>query len=269
MSAYPRQTYHTYHKKRPKRSAAELPSHWWLALSAILFVAALAFLALFAGTWLSYKQSDSYYKELGTTALPLGLQQQTTETAQTSSVDFAALQAINPDAAAWLVVPGLDISLPVVQAQDDQTYLHKGFSGANDPNGCLFFSAPQDGQFGSLYRVIYGHNIHTGAMFGRLTDYKSEEFYRQNPSFTLCTPQGDKLCRIFSCHEAVDGEDLYEIARQPGDDYDAFLQSLKAASLYDTGVPVPSGSQVITLSTCSSSYGGGTDRFVVHAIVEP
>lgn len=266
MNAYRRKT--TYHKRKTQQAAVEGPSHWWLALSAILFAAGLVFLALFAGTWLSYRHSDAYYKELRTAALPQGVQQ-TTETAAATQVDFAALQAINPDAAAWLEMPGLGVSLPVVQAQDDQTYLHKGFSGESDPNGCLFIAAPQEGQTTDLYRVIYGHNIHTGAMFGQLTKYADENFYRKNPSFTLCTPQGDKTCRIFSCHAAVDGEDLYETAREPGEAYDAFLQQLKAASLYDTGVAVPGGSQVITLSTCSTSYGGGTERFVVHAIIDP
>lgn len=127
---------------------------------------------------------------------------------------------------------------------------------------------PQGGD-ATLYRVVYGHNMHTGAMFGQLTEYESEAFWQQHPTFTLCTPAGDRTCRIFSCHTAVDGEELYHTNREAGAEYDAFLQQLKAASLYDTGVDVPGGSQVLTLSTCATSYGSGPDRFVVHAVIEP
>jgi len=42
---------------------------------------------------------------------------------------------------------------------------------------------------------------------------------------------------------------------------------MKAASAYDTGVDVFPGDKVLTLSTCDSSYSGGKDRFVVHAIM--
>ena len=80
-----------------------------------------------------------------------------------SPVDFATLQAVNPDAAAWLEMPGLDLSLPIVQAQDNQTYLHRGFDGSDSPAGCLFFAASTDGD-AALYRVIYGHNLHDGSM---------------------------------------------------------------------------------------------------------
>ena len=39
--------------------------------------------------------------------------------------------------------------------------------------------------------------------------------------------------------------------------------------LYDTGVDVPSGSHILTLSTCRSAYASNNQRFVVHAIMEP
>ena len=255
---------------RGTRERLKPPSHLWIVLIIILVLAGIGFLALFAHDWMQYRKSDLYYTALHEVALPQAeaVAADTTPATPESSVDFASLQALNPDAAAWLEMPAIGVSLPVVQAQDDQTYLHVSFDGTSNPNGCLFFAVPQGGDVG-LYRVLYGHNIHTGAMFGKLTQYKNESFYQQNPTFTLCTPAGDKTCRIFSCHAAVDGEDLYKTGRTAGDEYDAFLQQLKAASLYDTGVEVPSSSQVLTLSTCASSYGSGTDRFVVHAIVEP
>ena len=70
---------------------------------------------------------------------------------------------------------------------------------------------------------------------------------------------------IFSCHSATDGEDLYRTDRTYGEAYDTFIQELSDASDYDTGVDVPQNSRVLTLSTCASSYGSGSERYVIHA----
>lgn len=240
------------------------PSRGWLVLSILLLLAGLGFLAAFGWQQYGYIKSSRFYEDLQQT---VQAQPQDAGAETGSRIDFAALQAINADTAAWLEMPGLSLALPVVQARDNQTYLHIGFDGSSSPEGCLFFAVPQ-GEDPTLYRVIYGHNLHTGSMFSGLLNYREESFYQENPTFTLCTPEGDSIYRIFSCHEAVDEEDLYRTDRTAGEEYDAFLQQLQQASLYDTGAVPPSGAQVITLSTCATSYGSGTDRFVVHAYRE-
>lgn len=230
------------------------PSRFWLVLSIVLLLAGLGFLGAFGHAQYQYGKSGRYYARLQQTAAdPDG------------GIDFAALQAINPDAAAWLEMPGLGISLPVVQAADNETYLHRSFDGSDSPAGCLFFAAPAgDG----LYRVIYGHNLHDGSMFNGLLNYRDEDFYAANPTFTLYTPEGAGTWRIFSCHTATDMEELYRTDRTAGEEYDAFLQQLLEASEYDTGAELPEGAQAVTLSTCLTSYGSGLERYVVHAYRE-
>ena len=230
------------------------PSRFWLELSIVLLLAGLGFLGAFGHAQYQYGKSGRYYARLQQTAAdPDG------------GIDFAALQAINPDAAAWLEMPGLGISLPVVQAADNETYLHRSFDGSDSPAGCLFFAAPAgDG----LYRVIYGHNLHDGSMFNGLLNYRDEDFYAVNPTFTLYTPEGAGTWRIFSCHTATDMEELYRTDRTAGEEYDAFLQQLLEASEYDTGAGLAEGAQVVTLSTCLTSYGSGLERYVVHAYRE-
>ena len=230
------------------------PSRFWLVLRIVLLLAGLGFLGAFGHAQYQYGKSGRYYARLQQTAAdPDG------------GIDFAALQAINPDAAAWLEMPGLGISLPVVQAADNETYLHRSFDGSDSPAGCLFFAAPGgDG----LYRVIYGHNLHDGSMFNGLLNYRDEDFYAANPTFTLYTPEGAGTWRIFSCHTATDMEELYRTDRTAGEEYDAFLQQLLEASEYDTGAELPEGAQVVTLSTCLTSYGSGLERYAVHAYRE-
>ena len=238
------------------------PSRGWLVLSAALLLAGLGFLGAFAHAQYQYAKSSSYYAGLRQTALPAGQ-----EAGTDATVNFAVLQAINGDTAAWLEMPGLDLSLPVVQGTDNQTYLHTAFDGSDSPEGCLFFAAPVDGET-ELYRVIYGHNLHTGSMFSGLLRYREQDFYTQYPTFTLYTPEETQTWRIFSCHEATDTGEIYRTGRAEGEEYDAFLQQLLAGSDYDTGAAPPSGAQVLTLSTCATSYGSGLERYVVHAYRE-
>ena len=106
---------------------------------------------------------------------------------------------------------------------------HRGFDGSESPAGCLFFSAA-DGGDGALYRVIYGHNLHDGSMFGALLRYRDPEFYARYPTFTLYTPEGAATYRIFSCHTATDTEPLYRTDRRGG------LRRLFAAADRSVGV---------------------------------
>lgn len=42
-------------------------------------------------------------------------------------VDFAGLKKVNPDVIAWIQIPALNISYPVVQGSDNYYYLHHMF----------------------------------------------------------------------------------------------------------------------------------------------
>ena len=95
------------------------PSRWWLVLCVVLLLAGVGFLGVFGYEQYGYLKSSRYYDELAQ------LSHQSTGEQSMSSIDFAALEQINPDIAAWLEMPGLPLSLPVVQAQDNDTYLHK------------------------------------------------------------------------------------------------------------------------------------------------
>lgn len=230
--------------------------------SGVLLVLGVVFLALFRREQSAYRASDRQYRELAqkmTGAGPDG---------RLSLVDFEGLLAQNPDTAAWLELPGIGLSLPVVHTSDNDYYLHHSFDGLANNNGCLFLAAQNSGDFSELYNIIFGHNIHNGAMFGRLGQYADAGFWAENPAFFLYTPAGDYTCRVFSCHAAQDGDAVYTVGWETGGEYDAFLAELCALSDYDTGVVPEPGSRVLTLSTCASSYAGNAKRYVVHAVLE-
>ncbi len=53
-------------------------------------------------------------------------------------IDFEGLQAVNPDVIAWIDIPGLSISYPVVQGTDNAYYLHHLFTGEYNSSGSIF-----------------------------------------------------------------------------------------------------------------------------------
>lgn len=53
-------------------------------------------------------------------------------------VDFNKLEEINPDIIAWIEIPGLEISYPVVQGKDNEYYLHHLITGEKHKSGSIF-----------------------------------------------------------------------------------------------------------------------------------
>ena len=54
-------------------------------------------------------------------------------------LDVDALQALNSECYAWIVIEGTDISFPVMQPSEDLSwYLSHDFWGEEDDNGCIY-----------------------------------------------------------------------------------------------------------------------------------
>ena len=53
-------------------------------------------------------------------------------------ISWENLRKINSQVAAWITIPGADISYPVVQGTDDEYYLRHNFKKEEDLFGCIF-----------------------------------------------------------------------------------------------------------------------------------
>lgn len=86
-------------------------------------------------------------------------------------VDFNKLEEINPDVIAWIEIPGLEISYPVVQGRDNDYYLHHLITGENHKSGSIFMDFHNQEDLSDRNSIIYGHNMKDGSMFGTLDQY--------------------------------------------------------------------------------------------------
>lgn len=192
-------------------------------------------------------------------------EQETTHTApdELLSVDFDTLQSVNPDIQAWLYMSGSSIHYPVLQTEDNSTYLYRLADGSSNAHGSLFIDCRNAGDFSDWNTLIYGHNMKDGSMFGGLKKYRKQAYYDAHPEMTLFTPEKTYRMEIFA---AVTTDVSAAVYRVPAarEERDELVQWAQRNSEIECDVSIGTEDRIVTLSTCT---GGDDDRFVVLAVL--
>ena len=178
----------------------------------------------------------------------------------------------NSDMAAWLQIPGTNIDYPVMWTpRDENYYLKRGFDGSYNQNGCLILDTDSCLDPLTTNLIIHGHNMKSGVMFGKLTDYESEEFYRTHKEVILYTEECQRNYEVIAVFRSQvfkkSQTDVFKFymffQADTQEEFDDFYDNIKEMSLYDTGVTAQFGDNFLTLSTCAYHVEQG--RFVVVA----
>lgn len=178
-------------------------------------------------------------------------------------VDFDSLREINPDIIAWLWVPGLDISYPILQGRDNDQYLHATYQGTYAYAGSIFIDCQNKPDFFDRNTIIYGHNMNNGSMFGKLKNYVDLAEPPLNPYIWVMTEDVDFCYKIFTSHISEDSSDDYLLFDKNDESFPAWEQKMRDLTTVDfEEVPFSRNDRVITLSTCHSDH---VHRRIVHA----
>lgn len=177
----------------------------------------------------------------------------------------------NSDMAAWLHIPDTNIDYPVMWTPDNEEYyLRRSFDGSKNSNGCLILDTDSSLEPLTTNLIIHGHNMKSGAMFGKLTDYEDEVFCQEHRIITLYTPEIQRnyeVIAVFRSQVYKKSDQVFKFYKffqaDTAEEFDDFYQNIKVLSLYDTGVTAEFGDCFLTLSTCSYHVENG--RFVVVA----
>ena len=110
------------------------------------------------------------------------------------TIDFAALQRINPEIVGWLYVPQIGVDSPILTGQTDTEYLTKDFEGAYSPLGSIFTFAGARLSDSQVY--LFAHNMASGQMFGSLKQFTDEAFLTANPEAYLYTPERVRKLKV-------------------------------------------------------------------------
>lgn len=124
-----------------------------------------------------------------------------------SPVDFESLRVVNPDIVAWIEIPGTDISYPVVQADDNETYLKRDFEGNTSAAGTIFLDCDSSSDLMGLHSILYGHHMKNQTMFAQIVKFKDESFFREHREIILYLPESELHLRtIAAVYGDADGE---------------------------------------------------------------
>lgn len=193
----------------------------------------------------------------------------------TVNEEYAALYAANNDFVGWINIPGTNIDYPVVQGPDNEYYLHKDFDGSDLFEGTIF--TDYEGKFGPGVMpnntILYGHNMLYKYKFTALTNYSKDiEFLKMSPVVDFNTLYQDNKYKIFAVFKVNTEEehgDLFDYTnyvyfKNSSDFYNYILECMDR-SIYETGVDIEYGDELLTMSTCDESTGVKNMRLVVVA----
>lgn len=222
----------------------------------------------------------------------------------TINEEYAALYEANDDFVGWITIDGTNINYPVLQAGDYSTfekcatydlygcsfcdqiekdpelakqfYLHHDFNRNALFDGNIF--ADFDGKFtpDSMPNntILYGHNMLYKYQFSALTNYSNNiDFLKQSPVIEFNTLYQKNKYKIFAVFITNVSEELGEVFdyynyvsyKNSSEFYNYVLECMDR-SIYETGVDIEYGDELLTLSTCDASTGFQEDmRLIVVA----
>lgn len=169
-------------------------------------------------------------------------------------VDFQALREKNGDVVAWLYCPDTPINYPVVQAEDNDYYMHRLLDGRKSYPGTLFMDFRNADDFSDWNSVIYGHNMRNGSMFGTLQHYKNRPYLESHSEIYLLTPECNYVIDVLAGFVTPNDSELYNALHPEDGEKEGLLKAwLKDAGLAPQDYPAPEA-RLVTLSTCSYEY---------------
>lgn len=188
------------------------------------------------------------------------------EASALEGIDLTALRTLNGDVAGWIMIPGTELSYPVMQGTDNQYYLSHSWKGEANTSGSVFLESTCDKNLTDFHTIVYAHRMRNDTMFGTLKYYNTMDFWRAHPSVYMASGNG-VICRydVFAAHEVGTKGIVYRLDIEESRLQDELIRACLENSVIDTGI-VPTGAdRLLTLSTCTAT--GRVDRWVVHAVL--
>lgn len=183
---------------------------------------------------------------------------------------FQELAAQNPELAGWIQIEGTKIDYPVMLPVDEpEYYLNHAFDGSASYSGVPFMGQGITESSNNI--IIYGHHMKNGTMFTDLMKYKDKAFWIKHPVIRFDTLYQEQKYEVMGAFYSrvyyTDETDVFRYYNYGGTleqaAFEEYASLVSQHALYDTGIEVAYGDQLITLSTCS--YHTENGRFVVVA----
>lgn len=180
-------------------------------------------------------------------------------------VDFTALCQINPETIGWLTIPGTDIDYPIVQTDNNDTYLTTGFDGSISASGAIYLDCDSDRTLTGMHSIFYGHHMKDGSMFADLVEFKKKDFFDSHREIILYTPERElRLRTVAALYGNADGEKRR--TRFPSEEgFRQYIDDMTKNCAFRE-LPEDSAKRLYSFVTCSYEFPDA--RTIVYAVEE-
>lgn len=170
---------------------------------------------------------------------------------------FNALKGENEDLIGYLKFDSGILSLPVVQANDNNYYLRRSFYKEYNDQGVPFMDASCTTN--SQNMVIYGHNVYydDSAMFSPLSFLTNQEKFEENQYFTFYLDDEVRKYVITDVYEIDINNSNYDFQKTDfsnQDEFDKWYQTAHKRSVVSSKQTLTYNDNFITFQTCKRFY---------------
>lgn len=245
----------------------------WIIIGIIALVLAVCGIIFLAVSYFREHSADKYIKEayVGNVSSSEPVSSDSEPSSFKSPIDFESLWEVNKDIYSWIEIADTKINYPIAQSQtNDSYYLDHSIDGVKNKNGTLFTeSAFNSLDFNDPMTVIYGHDMKSGAMFGRLQSYSDSKYFNEHNIIKIYLPDRTLTYKVFAALPFSNNHILYSWNFTREDEFDNFIRNIKSTKSllanFDDSIEVAASDKVIILSTCLK--GDNTKRFLVLAVL--
>lgn len=184
---------------------------------------------------------------------------------------FRGLYDRNPDVVGWLRIPGTSVDYPVM-AYADGYYENHSFDGQYSLYGQPHFMEGITLSAENTRPVTHvcGRNTGNGQMFSSLLDYRRIAYLKENATIEFNTLYGTAGYEIFAVAVADKNRladwDYTRYTFDSDEDFEDYIRSLQAHSLYRTDGDITAQDSLLVLSAdAQQEYGFSGARLVIAA----
>ena len=124
---------------------------------------------------------------------------------------FEELRKINPDVCGWITLDHTKIDYPILQGEDNLTYINTDVYGDFALSGSIFLDYRNHDDFTDRRVILYGHNMKDGSMFSNLKQYQDSVFRKNSDSAYLYLPEKTLHLEITACEKVSMRDDIYAL----------------------------------------------------------
>lgn len=176
---------------------------------------------------------------------------------------FEELQKINPDVIGWIRVNDTNINYPLLQTDDDDTYMNTDAEGKYSLSGAIFLHCGNKPDFSDFNNIIYGHHMEKEKMFGDIGNFMDETYFDEHPYGNLFFDGKDHGIEFYALMQ-VDAynETIFNVCPDTSEAKQAYLLEIIDNALYKRELNITEDDHLVLLTTCTSDMTNGRNVLV-------